>query len=239
MTNSTTSINIDLYIELINEIRKYTKNKIEDRSLKPFVPSTPNLKKIYEEVSYIDLNLYSNDPVIQELENYTQNNGFQFTIETQDSVTNSTNTLPSSPNSEDFDKYIASIENDRETTKKNSENRIDAIFDKIVATAYQHPDKAKVIADFSLLASTLWNALLDRFVDFCNYIIQNIINMFKQIWTFIKSTFENIVNTINSWFSFSTTMIDDKILLYPEHFKMNNSMAQNFFWFSKYYGLKP
>lgn len=189
-----------MYLELLDEIKKYAKNRITaDKNITAFVPSKPDLKKTYNNLSYIDLNLYSENSVIEGLKIYVKNQMHVLTDAIKGYYIQAIQTIdPKNPNFERFAEELYKI---RDKMKEATSENIDTVFNYIIELAKKFPDDATAILAVSKTYDALLNNFLTQIFEFTNSLSINIIELLKtqKIWGFIEDNFNKIIQEIDNW----------------------------------------
>jgi len=74
---------------LLIEMREYTKNKIRNVDLPAFISLTEESRKLYNEVSCVDMSLYADDAVIKALKKMITDEALDFSDKSRKIVENS------------------------------------------------------------------------------------------------------------------------------------------------------
>lgn len=174
---------------LLIEMREYTKIKIRNADLPAFISLTEKSRKLYNEVSCVDLSLYAEDAVIKILKKMITDEA----LEVEKINKNSTD--------KEKQKVIDRLVCDKQKIVGLAMDKIAKVYDNLVDAVDKHPELAGAILKLSETFSKNFNAILDIMTQYIEKIIGNIVLVGKTIWERIENTFREIVEVIAGWFS--------------------------------------
>lgn len=194
---------------LLVEMREYTKNKIENADLAPFVPSTEALRKLYNRVSCLSMSLYEEDDVIKDLENMATAESMDFSEQSQTVAEESAaevEKIDENSTDEEREKVKDKLKADREKNKEIAMDKIDQVYDELFKALENNPDKSDGILNVSSTFSRGFGDVVNEVVGFIQEVIQTLVEIAEQIWDFIENTYNKIKEMISKWFPSSASV---------------------------------
>lgn len=188
---------------LLIEMREYTKNKIQNANLSPFVPSTEELRKIYNKVSCADMSLYEEDDVIKELEDMATAESLDFSEQSQAVAEESAAEVEKiDENSTDEEKQSVKdkLNSDRRKNIEIAKDKIDKVYDNLIEAVDKNPDKTDGILNVSSTFSRGFGDVVNEVIGFIQEVIQTLVEIAEKIWDFIENTYNKIKEIISRWF---------------------------------------
>lgn len=189
---------------LLIEMQEYTKNKIQNADMAPFVPSTEELRKLYNRVSCVDMSLYEEDDVIKDLENMATTEALDFSEQSQAVAEDSATEVEKiDENSTDEEKQAVKdkLNSDRRKNIEIATNKINKVYDELIDAVDKNPDKTDGILNVGRTFSKGFGDVVNEIISFIQQIVQTIVEIAEKIWKFIEETYDKLKKMISKWFS--------------------------------------